>query len=558
MRAEPVLGFFSVGMIAVLAGPVLAGLIGVLLPAFGHFPQAGLTGPTFQPFRDLFDWPGIGPSIRLSVTTGLIATLASLILSLVIVATTQGTRGFAAVQAMLAPLLSVPHAAAAFSLAFLIAPSGFVARALSPWATGWDRPPDVLIVGDPQGFALVAGLVIKEVPFLLLMILAALPQVRPSQTLLSAAALGYGRVSAWFFCVFPNIYRQIRLPIYAVLAFSMSVVDVALILGPTTPSSLSVNIVRWMSDPDISLRTRAAAGAVVQLGLVLSVVAAWWLAERLCAVIGRQVGPSGRRHGWAERIWPIGAFAGMALVVTGVTGAGVLGLWSVAGFWGFPDVLPDGVSLRGWRRHASDLGKALSDTVVIAFLATAAALVLVVSALQSDRPKSARWLVYLPLIIPQTVFLPGLQTLLIGANADRGIGPVIAAHLIFVLPYVYLTLVDPWRAWDSRYASVGAALGRSPMAVLFTLRLPMLLRPVLTAVAVGTAVSVGQYLPTLLIGGGRVSTLTTEALALASGGDRQAIAVFAIMQTLAALAPFAIALGLPALVWRNRRGLSNG
>lgn len=49
------------------------------------------------------------------------------------------------------------------------------------------------------------------------------------------------------------------------------------------------------------------------------------------------------------------------------------------------------------------------------------------------------------------------------------------------------------------------------------MRLPMLLAPVLTAVAVGFAASVGQYLPTLLVGGGRLSTLTTEAVALAAG-----------------------------------------
>jgi putative thiamine transport system permease protein len=85
-----------------------------------------------------------------------------------------------------------------------------------------------------------------------------------------------------------------------------------------------------------------------------------------------------------------------------------------------------------------------------------------------------------------------------------------------------------------------------------------LLRPVLTAVAVGLSVSVGQYLPTLLIGGGRVATLTTEAVALTSGGDRRAIAVWGLMQTGAALVPFALALIIPALVWRNRKGLSHG
>jgi len=55
-----------------------------------------------------------------------------------------------------------------------------------------------------------------------------------------------------------------------------------------------------------------------------------------------------------------------------------------------------------------------------------------------------------------------------------------------------------------------------------------------------------------------VATLTTEAVALASGGDRRAIGVYGLMQTAAALIPFAIALVVPAVIWRNRKGLLHG
>jgi len=136
--------------------------------------------------------------------------------------------------------------------------------------------------------------------------------------------------------------------------------------------------------------------------------------------------------------------------------------------------------------------------------------------------------------------------------------PVMLAHLVFVLPYVFLSLADPFRAWDVRMGVIANALGARPDRVLWRVRLPMLLRPILTAAAVGFSVSVGQYLATLLIGGGRVATLTTEAVALASGGDRRAIGVYGLMQTGAALIPFALALIVPAIVWRNRKGLRYG
>jgi hypothetical protein len=50
---------------------------------------------------------------------------------------------------LLAPFLAAPHAAIAIGLAFVIAPSGWIARALSPWATGWETPPDLATVHDP-------------------------------------------------------------------------------------------------------------------------------------------------------------------------------------------------------------------------------------------------------------------------------------------------------------------------------------------------------------------------------------------------------------------------
>ena len=86
----------------------------------------------------------------------------------------------------------------------------------------------------------------------------------------------------------------------------------------------------------------------------------------------------------------------------------------------------------------------------------------------------------------------------------------------------------------------------------------MLLTPILTAVAIGMAVSIGQYLPTLLIGGGRVTTLTTEALALASGGNRRLTAAYALLQTLLPSLGFALAIALPRLIVARRKAKSHG
>jgi len=547
-----------------MLGPVVAGLWGTLLPAFGHFPVAGLTGPTLAVFNDLFDWAGLPRAIMLSVSTGLLATSISLLIVMLVTAGWSGTRAFRTLERLLSPLLAVPHAAAAFGLAFLIAPSGWLSRLASPAVTGWDRPPDLLIVQDTWGLTMTAGLIMKEIPFLLLLTLAALGQAESQRSVTVAQALGYGRVTGWLKTVFPRIYAQIRPPVYVVLAYSMSVVDVAIILGPNTPPSLSVQIVRWMSDPDLAMRLVAAAGALLQLGLVLGALMFWRMGEVLVATLGRRWIAHGNRGRLDPCIARLSLVAGGGSALIVLLGLVVLAIWSFAGFWGFPDALPDGLTPRNWVRFGPGTLDALVETALIAGIAALAALILTIGCLEAEYrhglplTRRAVWLLYLPLLIPQTAFLPGLQTLMLTLGADVGRLPVILAHLVFVLPYVFLSLADPFRAWDKRMGTIAAALQAGPDGVLWRVRLPMLLRPALTALAVGIAVSVGQYLPTLLIGGGRVVTLTTEAVSLASGGDRRAIAVYGLMQAGAALVPFALALLLPALVWRNRRKLRHG
>src|SRR6185295_12105432 len=152
----------------------------------------------------------------------------------------------------------------------------------------WTLPPDVSTVGHPSGWALIVGLLIKEVPYLMLMTLGALNQVAARPYMAAARALGYRPVQAYLQVVLPLVYPQIRLPIFAVLAFSLSVVDVALILGPGNPPTLAVLAVRWFSDADIAFYFPAAAAACLSLGIVVAAIAAWRFAEIAVARLGRR------------------------------------------------------------------------------------------------------------------------------------------------------------------------------------------------------------------------------------------------------------------------------
>jgi putative thiamine transport system permease protein len=211
-----------------------------------------------------------------------------------------------------------------------------------------------------------------------------------------------------------------------------------------------------------------------------------------------------------------------------------------------------------------DTGGVLSPAVTTASIATAAtllAILLALACLENEQRRRLRpgqgalWLLYLPLLVPQIAFLFGAQLILVRLDLDGSYLAVAWAHLLFVLPYVFLSLADPWRSLDPRFARIAAGLGASPLRIFLRVKLPMLLRPVLVALAVGFAVSVGQYLPTVFAGAGRVATLTTEAVTLSSGADRRIIGVYAFLQSALPLVVYGMALAIPTLVYRRRRGM---
>lgn len=553
--------------LAAFAAPIAAGLAGTALPAFGWLPSLGGQAFGLEPFARLVAQPGFGTSLAVTLFSGWVATLLAVAValgwSLVVHHRTWAQR----LARGVAPLLATPHSALAIGFAFLIAPSGWLLRWVSPGLTGFELPPDVSTVGHASGWPLVACLLLKEVPYLMLMTLSALNQVQARGQLAAARSLGYAPATAALKVVLPQVYTQLRLPIYAVLAFSLTVVDVALVLGPNHPPTLAVLAVRWFSDPDVSLYFPAAAAAMLLLGVVLASIAAWHGAERALAHWGAAWLQRGER---TSVLATLGAAAGrsvpvwMALAALALLG---MALWSVAAQWRYPEALPTAWTLAHWQRQAQALQGPLMATLSIGAAATGIALVLTVACLENEargrgtsgaaatnQPgRRLYWPLYLPLLVPQVAFLFGAQVLLVRAGLDATWPAVVWAHLIFVLPYLFLSLADPWRAYDERYTRSALSLGASRWRVFWRVKLPILLKPTLLAAAVAFAVSVGLYLPTLFAGAGRVATLTTEAVTLAAGADRRVIGVWAVLQALLPLAAYALALALPRLLQPHRR-----
>jgi putative thiamine transport system permease protein len=550
-------------LLAILILPVLGGLLGVLLPAFGWTPALKQTAFSLQGFDALWQTPGIVKMITLSITTGLISTLLAFVMTLMILAAFFNSPWLNRIQRLLSPILVIPHAAAAIAVGFLIAPSGMISRLLSPWLTGWDLAPNGLFPHDAFGLSIILGLTLKELPFLLLVALGALAQPELGKTLRQqhkvAINLGYCPMTAFFKVTLPSLYPVLRLPTLAVLAYASASVEMPLILGPNTPPTLAVAIMNWFSDVDLNLRIQASAGALLQLSLTGGLLVLWLGGEKLIKALFRHSLTNGEReYGgfyWQKITIVLTAFI-IGFIVLSLVG---LIMWSLAGFWRFPAAIPDQFVLSHFKFALMHMSNPLLNTLSIGLVTTLFAITITLLCLESEQlndkkiSRFTRFIIYLPLLVPSIAFLFGLVWLQQLTNNQAAFFNVATTHLLFVLPYVFLSLASSYRQLDPRFAYVAASLGATPQKVFFQVKLPQLFAPILIATALGLAISFGQYLPTLLAGGGRIDTITTEAVAFANGASRRTSAVYALIQMVLPLIGFIVAWILPKYFFKRAR-----
>ncbi len=562
MRVKSTLVLFPILCLILLLAPILLGLVSTWLPAFGYMPVIGATHFSLSYFNALFQHPAFTASVTSTLVSGIGATVLSLALAFWVIMHLYGTRSWAFLQKSLSPLLAMPHAAFAIGIALLISPSGWLLRIISPDITGFDSPPDWLILKDPKGYSLLFVLVLKETPFLILMILSALNQIKFRETFWVGSSLGYSSIRIWSRLVIPQLMPKLRLPILAVAAYSLSVVDISLIVGPSAPPTFAVLINRWFNDPDVSMRLLGSAGAVVLFLIVALVLLSILIIEQLLAKTTASNLVNGSRRSIISTLRPLAYGLNYSLSIIGIVCLAVLIIWSFTQVWRFPDALPSAYSLKYWAKSWPNLVDLSITSVTIALASTLISAIIVVGCLefevwakrngQSINHQRVLLLNYLPLLIPQIAFIFGVQVLLLWAHVEGTWFSMVWSHLIFVLPYVFLTLSGVYRGYDQRFYDVALTLSGSKWKSFYQIKLPMLLKPLLYSTAIGCSVSLAQYLPTLFAGAGRFSTVTTETVNLASGSDRRVMAVYALWQFAIPLIIFALAIGLPNRIFKDR------
>ncbi|MGP8304712.1 ABC transporter permease [Vibrio sp. YIC-376] len=540
---------------AVCILPTIPGLLGVVLSALGYVPPVGLNQFSLNGFYAVLGWEGVWTSIGLTVYSAIVSSYLACLLTFAIVQSAWRTKFWRKIEVCLSPLLAMPHVAFAIGFAFLFAPTGMGVR-LASQLFGYDPSTQTvndlaLLIKDPNALGLITLLAIKETPFLLLMSIPILQQLKVGKIEKISHSMGYSSAQTWWKVIFPQWLAKLRFPMLAVVAYSLSVVDVALIIGPTNPPTFAVLVWQWFSDPDLSLLPRAAAGAVILFFIASLLIGFARLVEWAVTKGFKRWQYSGRSGIPLPGKTLFSIITCLALLMVPL-----MVLWSFAQRWRFPDLLPSRYSLRFWEYEWHSILGTIEQSTMIAMISASIALILALVAHEYRlryRWKIPSYIIAVPMLIPQLSILFGMQVVTLYLNSNAYLFWVCWAHVFFAFPFVYLSLDGPWRSFDSGLTRVALSLGKSPLQAWLKVKLPILLPAIAFAWAVGISVSLAQYLPTLVLGAGRISTITTEAVALSSGFDRRVTAIYAICQALLPLIFFSFAILLSRINSKYRR-----
>ena len=489
----------------------------------------------------LFRHPQLWGGLALSMLTATAATLISMFLGLLIGAAFF-ENGFAAKAAQsVAAMLAVPHLAFAIGLGFLVMPSGFLARLLAPHM-GWASPPAWITVHDPYGLALIVALACKETGFLLFNLLAILSRTDVALALrgqrAAARALGHGTLSIWLRLFIPQLWPSLKWPVAIVFIYAATVVDLALVLGPTQPPVLALVVWSDINSANVADNARGGAGAALMALSAAGLLALFELAQRLMQP---------KTHAWSTRgpsmrhfpIWlGLAKWRGLQVIFLAVVAS--LLLLSLAPLWPFPALMPEQWDAAAWAtafNHSSpvwlSLGLALATS-----LSSLAALTLWFEGAAPRWDGPLLLLAMTTLAIPALLLGLGQYRLLLRLDLTGTLTGLYLVHLMPVAAYMFIILKGPYRAFDPRYAAVSAGLSQGRLRFLAQIKWPLLRAPLLSSLAIGFAVSFGQYVPAQLAAAGRASTLPMEAVTLSSGANRPLTAAFALLLMLPPLLAF--------------------
>jgi putative spermidine/putrescine transport system permease protein len=214
-------------------------------------------------------------------------------------------------------------------------------------------------------------------------------------------------------------------------------------------------------------------------------------------------------------------------------------IWSFSNRWFYPGLLPQHWGWRAWQYIFDTAGAqivgAIGQSLAVATVTAVIALLIGLPAgralgLYAFKGKDViSVILILPVIVPPLCVSMGLHHWFIRLGLAESFSGVVLVHLTFCLPYTVFVLWGVFSNYNPEFEDQARSLGASTTGIVLRVMLPMTLPGLVVAALFSFLLSWSQYLATLIIGGGKITTLPIILFALMTSGDRPVAAAVSLV-----------------------------
>jgi putative spermidine/putrescine transport system permease protein len=273
--------------LAVIGLFLLGGVGFAFAQSLGLFPLLGESEISLRHYRDVLGDPDFIVALLLSLRIAAVSTGIALVLSVgMALMLRRRLRGDGVLRVLFQLPLPIPHLVGAVGITFLITQSGLLARLLFTVGIIRDRGQFPLLVADRFGIGIVLVYVWKEVPFITLLLLAALAGIG-DQYEEAARTLGASAWQRFRFVLLPLLLPAMLSASLIVFAFTFGAFEVPYVMGRTYPKALPIWAYERFNDVDLNQRPEALAVSVLIALLAAIVVVAYGALSRRILARGR-------------------------------------------------------------------------------------------------------------------------------------------------------------------------------------------------------------------------------------------------------------------------------
>lgn len=258
------------------------GLSAAVVQSLGYLPAIGRTEVTLGAYREVLGSRDFLDSLLLTVYVAGASTGISTVLAVISALALRNSAGRLSAAIFQLPI-TIPHLVAAVGIALVVSQTGLGARVAAALGMIGEPSEFPALLYDRYSIGIILTYVWKEVPFITLVVLAALRGVAGELEEV-ARTLGANRWQRFWYVVFPVIAPGVVAASLIVFAFTFGAFEVPYLLGRTYPTILPV--MAYNEYRSIDLSSRPAAMAInVLIALITALFAAAYL--RLGRGLGR-------------------------------------------------------------------------------------------------------------------------------------------------------------------------------------------------------------------------------------------------------------------------------